>query len=88
MDPRLMFVIYVEMSVGNIFWLHALDALRGRSIRKPGLIFALSLILHVQAKSFSYLKVILHAVDAVHTGSNRGWLFLYHSFKTCTMMRL
>ena len=33
-EPRLTFVIYVEMLVGSIFWLHVLDALRGRSIRK------------------------------------------------------
>lgn len=54
-------MIYVEMSVGNIFWLHALDALRGRSIRKINTAmpyFKLPVILHLQVKSFSNLKVI------------------------------
>jgi hypothetical protein len=33
-STRLTFVIYVEMLVESIFWLHALDALRVQSIRK------------------------------------------------------
>lgn len=32
-------MIYVEMLEGNIFWLHALGALKGQSIRKLLTIF-------------------------------------------------